>query len=35
MTKKEFMARKARGDGFLQRFIGEEKLVLKDNLDVC
>ncbi|HQE64735.1 MAG TPA: nucleotidyltransferase domain-containing protein [Candidatus Saccharicenans sp.] len=35
MTKKEFMERKARGDGFLQRIIGEEKLVLKDNLDVC
>jgi len=35
MTKKEFMERKARGDGFLQPFIGEEKLVLKDNLDIC
>lgn len=35
MTKKEFMERKARGDGFLQRIIGEEKLVLKGNLDVC
>ena len=34
MTKREFDERKARGEPFLKRVMGERKLVVKGNLDV-
>jgi predicted nucleotidyltransferase len=34
MTKREFDERKARGEPFLKRVMGDRKLVVKGNLDV-